>query len=250
MFRRTELKRWSSGKCDLNSLASVQEFSHSVTTDYKELDFVVYNAGIMATPTLQFTQDGFEKQIGINHFGHAYLNSLLYDTICNQDKKCRIITLSSTAHAFGKIELDNLNFDTGRMYTPWSAYGQSKLANLLFAKGLAKKLKRDGCDSHVTSMSVHPGVIRTNLWRSTPVRYLGPFTDFIGFMDKSVQQGASTSAWAMLSPRIDREATSFQGAYLSDCAAAKPINSLATDDKFCDDFWSVTQEQLCKALER
>ena len=238
--------------CRLDSLGSVENCGASVVADYEKegLDYVVYNAGIMATPSLEFTEDGFEKQIGTNHFGHAYLNSFLYEILRKQKRKSRVVTLSSTAHGFGEIKLENLNYGKGRMYTPWGAYGQSKLANLLFAKGFSNQLEKDGLADRITSLSVHPGVIRTNLWRSTPIRFLGPLVDIIGFMDKTIAQGASTSAWAMLSPRIDSEAPSFQGAYLSDCASAKPMNRQANDEKLCDDFWQVTEEQLRAARQK
>lgn len=241
-------------KCDLGSLASVEQFATSMLSDYKNtpLDYAVYNAGIMATPTLEYTEDGFEKQIGVNHYGHAALNQFLYDKLCEQESKSRVVTLSSTAHGFGNIELDNLHFrGSKRIYTPWGAYGQSKLANLLFAKGLANKLKEDGYDDKVTSVSLHPGVIRTNLWRETPIKFglFGALSDAVGFMDKSIAQGAATTAWAMLSPRIDAEAPSFQGAYLSDCGPAKPTNKQAFDDSLVEKFWKKTEDELKASRE-
>lgn len=241
-------------KCDLSSLSSVEKFAKEVLTDYEKtpLDFVVYNAGVMATPKLSYTEDGFEKQIGVNHFGHAYLNQFLYEKLCKQDSKSRVVTLSSSAHGFGSIDLDNLHYrSSGRAYTPWGAYGQSKLANLLFAKGLANKLNEDGHASKITSVSLHPGVIRTNLWRETPIKFglFGALSDAVGFMDKTIAQGAATSAWAMLSPRIDLEAPSFQGAYLSDCGPAKPTNKQAYDDELIKKFWKRTEEELQAASE-
>ena len=109
----------------------------------------------------------------------------------SQEEKARIVTVASSAHAFGKIELEDLHYNSSRRaYTPWGAYGQSKLANVLFAKGLAMKLKKDGFADKVTSLSLHPGVIRTNLWRYTPINF-GPFgalSNLIGFIDKTIPQ--------------------------------------------------------------
>lgn len=117
----------------------------------------------MALPTCEFTRDGFEKQIGVNHFGHAYLTSLLLPLLKNQKTDSRIVILTSTAHSMGSVIPTDLHFKNGRKYTPWGAYGQSKLANLLYAKSLADKLKGTNC----TAVSVHPGVISTGLWKSS-----------------------------------------------------------------------------------
>lgn len=150
---------------DLNCLKSIKAFADDFLATEKSLDLLVLNAGIMALPKLEFTEAGFEKQIGVNHFGHAYLESLLHNFIIKQDRPARIVVLSSSAHSFGEIKADDLHFKNGRKYTNWSAYGQSKLANLLFAKSLGDKLK----GTKVTAVSVHPGVIQTKLWKSTGI---------------------------------------------------------------------------------
>lgn len=155
---------------DLNSLRSVKKFATDFLAKEKRLDLLVCNAGIMALPNREETEDGFEKQIGVNHFGHAYLTSLLQDLLVSSGSATspsRVVVLTSTAHDMGKIDDKDLHYRHGRKYGNWSAYGQSKLANLLFAKSLADKFKLAG--SPVTAVSVHPGVIQTNLWRSTGV---------------------------------------------------------------------------------
>ena len=140
---------------DLNSLKSVKRFAEDFLRTESRLDLLVLNAGIMATPSLQRTEDGFEKQIGVNHMGHAYLTSLLKNVMTAQSTPSRIVSLASSAHAFGGVDTDDLHYKKGRMYTPWGSYGQSKLANLLFAKSLGDKLK----GTSVTALSVHPGEI-------------------------------------------------------------------------------------------
>lgn len=148
---------------DLSSLQSIKAFADEFIQQEGRLDLLVLNAGIMALPKLELTDAGFEKQIGVNHFGHFYLTQLLLDKMrATPSTAGRIVVLSSSAHRFGDVRPDDLHFSTNsRRYTPWGAYGQSKLANLLHAKGLANRLRGTG----LTAVSVHPGVIKTNLWR-------------------------------------------------------------------------------------
>lgn len=147
---------------DLNSLASVKAFAQDFLATEQRLDFLVLNAGIMALPKKECTDAGFEKQIGVNHFGHFYLTKLLLDKMkSTPDTAGRIVVLSSSAHNMGKVVVSDLHYTKGRAYAGWEAYGQSKLANLLFAKGLADRLK----GTSLTAVSIHPGVIKTNLWK-------------------------------------------------------------------------------------
>ena len=135
---------------DLASLASVREFAGSLEG---EIDVLVNNAGVMALPRRR-TEDGFEMQLGTNHLGHFALTGLLLDRV-----RDRVVTVSSNAHKFGKIAFDNL--DGSRRYFRWTAYGQSKLANLLFAQELQRRL--DAAGSTVRSVACHPGYASTNL---------------------------------------------------------------------------------------
>lgn len=147
---------------DLNSLASVKAFAEGFLASEERLDFLVCNAGIMALPKLEYTDAGFEKQIGVNHFGHFYLVKLLKEKmLATPNTAGRIVVLSSSAHNMGKVDPSDLHYTRGRKYAAWEAYGQSKLANMLFAKGLADRLK----GTPLTSVSIHPGVIQTNLWK-------------------------------------------------------------------------------------
>jgi NAD(P)-dependent dehydrogenase (short-subunit alcohol dehydrogenase family) len=147
---------------DLNSLQSINAFAKDFLSTEKRLDFLVLNAGIMALPNRETTDAGFERQIGVNHFGHFYLTQLLQQRMIDTPNTAgRIVCLSSSAHNMGKLVPSDLHFDKGRAYKGWEAYGQSKLANLLFAKGLADRLK----GTPLTAVSVHPGVIKTNLWK-------------------------------------------------------------------------------------
>jgi NAD(P)-dependent dehydrogenase (short-subunit alcohol dehydrogenase family) len=135
---------------DLASLASVRTFAAGIQGP---VDVLINNAGVMAVPQSR-TADGFEMQFGTNHLGHFALTGLLVDRITD-----RVVTVSSGAHRIGKIHLDDLNWDDG--YRRWPAYGQSKLANLLFTFELQRRLAASA--SGVTAMAAHPGYASTNL---------------------------------------------------------------------------------------
>lgn len=231
---------------DLADLGSVVTFAENLLASQQRLDYVVLNAGVMALPSLERTSDGFEMQIGVNHFGHALLARLLRPTIEAQSHPSRIVTLSSTAHNMAQeFRIDNLNFEgnAASKYSPWGAYGNSKLANALFAKALARRLPADG---RVTSLSVHPGVIRTKLWRSTPAsNWLGGWLLERLVADKTIPQGAATTLWACLAGKAATK--DYAGAYLADCAEAA-LSSNGRDDKLAEALWEETDRQLDKAL--
>ncbi|MFI2285194.1 oxidoreductase [Nocardia beijingensis] len=139
---------------DLADLASVRAFAQNVDG----ADVLINNAGVMAVPEGR-TADGFEKQIGTNHLGHFALTGLLLDKISD-----RIVTVSSGAHQVGKIDLDDLNWER-RKYQRWAAYGQAKLANLMFARELQRRLTAAG--SAKLSVAAHPGYASTELQSHT-----------------------------------------------------------------------------------
>ena len=143
---KTEVRR-----LDLASLASVREFAAAWDGD---IDLLINNAGVMATP-LSRTADGFELQFGTNHLGHFALTDLLLERITG-----RVVTVSSTGHRMGAIDFDDLNWER-KTYRTWRAYGQSKLANLLFTAELQRRLTAAG--SGVLAMAAHPGYAATNL---------------------------------------------------------------------------------------
>jgi hypothetical protein len=136
---------------DLQNLASVRQFADGVDSD---IDVLVNNAGIMAVPHA-VTSDGFETQIGTNHLGHFALTNLLLSKVTD-----RVVTVSSMMHYMGYISLRDLNW-TSRPYSAWLAYGQSKLANLLFTSELQRRLQAAG--SKVRAVAAHPGYSHTNL---------------------------------------------------------------------------------------
>jgi hypothetical protein len=153
---------------DLASLSSVRRFAERF--DAEALDLLVNNAGVMAIPR-RTTEDGFETQFGVNHLGHFALTGLLLDRLV-AGGGARVVTVSSAFHRRGEVDFDDLQHADS--YGPWEAYAQSKLANLLFAYELQRRL--DDADLPVTSVAAHPGYAATNLqlrgpqMRDSPVR--------------------------------------------------------------------------------
>lgn len=144
---------------DLASLASVRTAATQLLDRFDRLDLLLNNAGGMVPPYGK-TEDGFELQIGTNHFGPFALTGLLLERLLATPGS-RVVTMSSGAHRMGRIDADDLHFDGG--YRAWAAYGQSKLANLLFAYELQHRLEAAG--STMRSVAAHPGWARTELQR-------------------------------------------------------------------------------------
>jgi NAD(P)-dependent dehydrogenase (short-subunit alcohol dehydrogenase family) len=147
---------------DLASLASVRAFAGQLGTQTSRLDVLCNNAGVMALPRRE-TADGFEMQLGTNHLGHFALTGLLLPLLL-ATPGARIVTMSSGAHRMGRIDFDDLH--AKRSYGKWSAYGQSKLANLLFAYELDRRLKAKRADA--ISVACHPGYSATELQAAGP----------------------------------------------------------------------------------
>ena len=214
---------------DLADLCSVEAASKEIAATEGRIALLLNNAGVMATPQAYTTQ-GFELQVGTNHLGHFALTRLLLPLI---DDDGRVVTVASTAHTMGAVDVGDLNYARGRKYSAWGAYGQSKAANILFAKGLADRLHSAG--SNVLSVSLHPGVISTPLWRHGNRVLTWVLHRFI--IDKDVPQGAATSLFACLGDDIPA------GSYLSDC-------SVATPNEACQDASGIARTELWELSER
>jgi NAD(P)-dependent dehydrogenase (short-subunit alcohol dehydrogenase family) len=142
---------------DLADLSSVREAAATFAAEHERLDLLANNAGVMAVPKQQ-TVDGFEMQLGTNHLGHVLLTSLLLDRLLATEGS-RVVTVSSMAHRMGSIDFDDLQ--SAKKYSAWGAYGQSKLANLLFTFELQRRLA--AADAGTIAVAAHPGGARTNL---------------------------------------------------------------------------------------
>jgi NAD(P)-dependent dehydrogenase (short-subunit alcohol dehydrogenase family) len=171
---------------DLSSLASVERAAEDVAGRVPHLDVLVNNAGIMAVPE-GTTDDGYEMQFGTNHLGHFALTGRLLPTLLAADSP-RVVTVSSTAHVLGKIAFDDLQATGG--YGRWKAYGQSKLANLLFTSELQKR-----AGGRVLSVAAHPGYAATHLQQGQgqPV-----FQALMDVGNKVIAQSDAQGAWPSL----------------------------------------------------
>jgi NAD(P)-dependent dehydrogenase (short-subunit alcohol dehydrogenase family) len=148
---------------DLADLGSVRRFASGLAGDRDRIDLLVNNAGVMAPPR-RLTADGFESQLGTNHLGHFALTGLLLPLLLAGDGS-RVVTVSSGAHRIGGgIHFDDLQWERG--YNPWRAYGQSKLANLMFCFELARQAASAGVG--LVSVAAHPGYAATNLQFAGP----------------------------------------------------------------------------------
>ena len=155
---------------DLSDLDSVAAFAEAFTAGHDRLDLLINNAGVMVPP-LGRTKQGFELQFGTNHLGHFALTAHLLPLL-ERTQSSRIVVVSSSAQGLGKIELDDLNWEH-RSYSAWSAYGQSKLANMMFALELQRRLAAAG--SHMLVTAAHPGWTATDLQRTSGImRFFNP----------------------------------------------------------------------------
>ncbi|QQQ77808.1 SDR family NAD(P)-dependent oxidoreductase [Saccharothrix sp. 6-C] len=186
---------------DLSSVRTAAALVRDRTGD--ALDVLVNNAGVMAVP-LGRTADGFERQFGTNHLGHAALTWLLMPALRTRPG-ARVVTVSSLAHQTGRLDLADPNYEV-RRYAAWRAYGQSKLANLLFMRELDRRTRAANLD--VTSVAAHPGVTATEL-SSTMARAQGNPLVGIGakisdFFSQPVEVGALPQLYAATSPNVER----------------------------------------------
>lgn len=150
-------------RLDLASLSSVRDFASRLSEEGKAIDILVNNAGVAIVPERRTTEDGFELQIGTNHFGHFALTMRLMPLLL-QSSAPRVITLSSNMHKRGTINFDDLQL--AKKYSPTGAYGQSKLATLMFALELDARMKARG--NALISAAAHPGIARTDLMNNGP----------------------------------------------------------------------------------
>jgi NAD(P)-dependent dehydrogenase (short-subunit alcohol dehydrogenase family) len=230
---------------DLSSLESVRRAAAEVNAYPESLDVLINNAGVMAAP-YHTTKDGFEAQFGTNHIGpFLFTNLILAKLLASKTGAPRIVNVSSFGHIFSPIRFDDPFFDNGKTYEKWTSYGQSKTANMLFARELAKRYKNKG----LTAFSLHPGAIFTNLQRhvvdhdaefNDPVKdYDGNLIDVNSMTWKSIPQGTATHLVAAFDPNI----TSDSGAFLDDCQIANDrAKSYAKDATQADKLWKWSEK--------
>lgn len=218
---------------DLASMASIRKFAADIQESEKHVDVLINNAGIMRCPK-QLTQDGFEMQLGVNHFGHFLLTNLLLDKL-KESAPSRVINVTSVSHKDGVMKFDDLN--SAKSYDRGVAYDQSKLANLLFNTELAKRLEGTG----VTANAVYPGLSITDLERYTGYGQSkfsrGVSSPIVSPFKKTAQQGAQTSVYVAVEPSLEK----VNGKYFSNCREAKP-SPKALDEKDARRLWLISEK--------
>lgn len=229
---------------DLTSLENIRAATARARQRFETIDILINNAGVMATP-FTHTADGFEMQFGTNHLGHFALTGELFPLIERGSAK-RIVNLSSRGHHMGPVNFDDPNFQH-RPYDPWSSYGQSKTANILFTVGLEQRYAV--MDIH--AYAVHPGGIQTNLGRHMTPEMMEALiarvtTSDSGFAWKTIPQGAATSCWAATAPELDGKG----GVYCEDCHVAEVddvsskggVRSYALNPSYAEQLWALSED--------
>jgi NAD(P)-dependent dehydrogenase (short-subunit alcohol dehydrogenase family) len=229
---------------DLSDLSSVRAFADSYGP--AGLDLLINNAGVMATPR-RLTADGFELQLGTNHLGHFALTGLLLERL-KAGSGPRVVTVSSTAHRTGRIDFDDLQGE--RRYMRWTAYGQSKLANLLFAFELDRRLR--GAGTGLRSMAAHPGYAATNLQSAGPSVGGGIFaalnTSVMWVSNRliaqSAEDGALPTLYAATFPDLPGGTFVGPGGFMEQRGAPKPVSSSRASQDIDDArrLWAVSEE--------
>ncbi|KAH6958062.1 hypothetical protein DER45DRAFT_484173 [Fusarium avenaceum] len=234
---------------DLSSLKSVRSAAEEVNgwTDVPNIDVLVNNAGIMATD-FKLTEDGFESQFASNHLGHFLFTNLIIDKILASEAP-RLVSVSSNGHRLGAIRWGDPHFSNGDLYNKWSAYGQSKTANMLFAISLAEKLGSRGLQAY----SLHPGaILETSLGShldglESLVEADRALGDPWGWVDwssvpVSAEVGAATHAFAAFDPDLKGH----NGAYLLECRLADPftdtVRPWATSSTEAELLWKLSEK--------
>jgi NAD(P)-dependent dehydrogenase (short-subunit alcohol dehydrogenase family) len=233
---------------DLTSLASVRAAAAEIREATPAIHILMNNAGVMFTPFGR-TQDGFEIQIGTNHFGHFELTRLLIPQL-TAAAGARVVVLSSGGHALGDVDFDDPNWEH-RDYDKFVAYGASKTANILHAKEADRRLREFG----IRAYAVHPGTVATSLARymsrsdfSQLRKYAvansaarGESTD--GYLDFTTpEHGAATQVWAAVSPELADQG----GLYLESCRISETVAPYARDAEHAAELWMLS-EKLCAA---
>eukprot|EP00268_Persea_americana_P008661 TRINITY_DN13385_c0_g1_i7.p1 TRINITY_DN13385_c0_g1~~TRINITY_DN13385_c0_g1_i7.p1 ORF type:complete len:324 (-),score=49.24 TRINITY_DN13385_c0_g1_i7:204-1175(-) len=233
-------------KLDLCSLKSVREFADSFLAMDLPLNILLNNAGVMFCP-YQLSEDGIEMQFATNYLGHFLLTSLLLEKMKRTARETgvegRIVNLSSIAHLHTYdegIQFDKINDQSG--YSDKKAYGQSKLAIILHANELSRRLQAEG--ANVTINSVHPGLIMTNLMRHSFIlmQILKVFTYIFW---KNVPQGAATTCYVALHPSVK----GVTGTYFLDCNKFTP-SPLATNEELAKKLWDFSNKLINSAEQR
>jgi NAD(P)-dependent dehydrogenase (short-subunit alcohol dehydrogenase family) len=213
---------------DLSAQEQVRRLAQEFQSRHDRLDVLINDAGAVFT-TRKESVDGIEMTLALNHLAPFLLTSLLLDTL-KASAPSRIVTVSSGAHLSAKVNFDDLQLARG--YSPWRAYGQSKLMNVLFTNEVARRLAGTG----VTANSLHPGFVASNFGKSEGPFWVAAFTLMRPFMI-SAENGAKTVIYLASSPDV----SGATGGYYVDCKPSRSSN-IARDETVARRLWEVSEQ--------
>jgi len=216
---------------DLGSLQSVREFCARINQNLNRLDILVNNAGMGGTDDRTLTSDGFERTMGVNHLGVFLLTNLLLDLI-KRSAPSRIVNLASEAHRLANLDLDNLQLETG--YSATRAYGNSKMANILFSAELHKRLR----GTNVSTVSLHPGIVQSKLFRASGGFRGAMISGFYKCFSKTTNRGAKSSVHCA----TDDEIPANSGLYYGDNAKVITPTKEGRDMNTAARLWEVSEK--------
>ncbi len=223
---------------DLASQADVRRLADEVKAKYPRLDVLLNNAGAMIAPRRE-SGDGIEQTWALNHLAYFLLTDLLLDLL-NSTPGARVVSVASDAHRMtGGINFDDV--EGKESYRPFQAYCQSKLANVLFTRELARRLKESG--STVTANCVHPGFVQTNFMAGEGTMHR-VFRLMSRVMAISPEKGAATSVYLASSPKV----AGVSGEYFTKCRATKP-NAAARDDQAARRLWTLSETMTAQSAQ-
>lgn len=223
-------------KLDLEDFESVRRVTADIISTEEYIDYLINNAGAMFLKGL--TTKGHGRVFAVNHLGHFLLTNLLLDKLKAQsvERPVRIINLSSGAYKVGSLDFNNLHYDPDGFFQNVKVYSDSKLANIYFTRELNKRIK----SYNITTYSVHPGIIYSELFTNIPTFYM-PFVYLMSYpVLRPTEYGIQTTLFAVL----DDDITKHSGKYLSDCAVEK-LWSHASNDELGAKLW----EESLKMIE-
>lgn len=213
--------------CDLSDLQSVRKAASFIGETYEKIDVMLNNAGVITTQR-ELTKEGLEMQFSVNHVGHFLLTMLLLQKL---QKGSRIIQVASGAHKWGDIHFEDLSLE--KRFQPFKAYGQSKLANVLFAKELSKKLAPYG----ITVNSCHPGAVATNMGVNRETGFGRGITKLLKPFFRSPEEGASTAVYLATDPSVE----GITGEYLYNGKPGK-VSRKARDEELSQKLFQWTED--------
>ena len=193
--------------CDLGDYDSIRKFARQVKSEYERIDILVNNAGFISLDR-QETKEGLERQFGINHIGHFLLTELL---LCIMGEGSRIVIVASGAHKTGKIHFDDINLTHG--FNVVKAYSQSKLANVLYTRELARRTRKRG----ITVNCCHPGAVATNIGIDRATGFGKTITGLLKPFFQTPEEGARTAIFLA----TDDSVKNISGEYFYKCKVAK-----------------------------